>query len=36
MFGPDIEFALKLYFGLAIFAAFVAGALVTAVIMWGF
>lgn len=34
MFGPEFELALKIYFGLVIFAAFVVGAIVSAVIMW--
>jgi hypothetical protein len=36
MFDDSIEFVLKVYFGLAVFAAFVVGALFSAVIMWGF
>lgn len=35
MFGPEVEFVMKVYFGLCIFAAFAVGALVGAAIMWG-
>jgi hypothetical protein len=34
MFDDSLEFVMKIYFGLIVAAAFVAGALLTALIMW--
>jgi hypothetical protein len=34
MFDDNLEFVMRIYFGLIVAAAFVAGALLTALVMW--